>query len=145
MQSCGPDSLVLLLFCLTLSMCCLLMMLQNPTLSVCWCVGLCQIMIPVISFSVDTTPFCKSVGNAEAVIFVTYSIFAFLCCLLGPAFFDLAQIFTFYKLPFSYTSWADLIVWVFLVVYIACIPITRRVLERYEQRAENRVVPLQLP
>ena len=115
--------------------------LQNPTLSACWCVGLCQVMIPVISFSRDTTPFCKSMSIAESALFLVYSIFAFLCNLLGPSFFDLAHVFHFYKFPFSYTSHGDILVWGFLASYVVLLPYTRKLLEKYEQRAERRIAP----
>ena len=116
-------------------------LLQNPTLSACWCVGLCQVMIPVISFSRDTTPFCKSMSIAESALFLVYSIFAFLCNLLGPSFFDLAHVFHFYIFPFSYTSRGDILVWGFLASYVVLLPYTRRLLEKYEQRAESRIAP----
>ena len=117
---------------------------QNPTLSACWCVGLCQIMIPVISFSVDTTPFCKSVSRPVAFLFLVYSIFAFLCNLLGPTWFDVAHVFRFYKFPFSFTSWWDLRVWAFLFLFVLLIPIMRKLLDRHERRSANRIVPLEL-
>lgn len=103
---------------------------------------MCQIMIPVISFSVDTTPFCKPISRPEVVLFLTYSIFAFLCNLLSPTWFDVAHVFRFYKFPFSFTSWWDLRIWAFLFSYILLIPYIRKLLERYEQRAANRVAPL---
>ena len=117
---------------------------QNPTLSACWCVGLCQIMIPVISFSVDTTPFCKSVSQPEAFLFLVYSIFGFLCNLLGPTWFDVAHMFRFYKFPFSFTSWWDLRVWAFLFLYVLLIPSMRKLLERHAQRSANRIAPVEL-
>ena len=118
-----------------------MIVLQNATLTACWCVGLCQILIPVISFSVDTTPFCKPISRSEVVLFLTYSIFAFLCNLLGPTWFDVAHVFRFYKFPFSFTSWWDLRIWAFLFSYILLIPYIRKLLERHEQRAANRVAP----
>ena len=118
-----------------------LLLLQSPVLSACWCVGLCQIMIPVITFSRDTTPFCKSVSIAEAALFLIYSTFAFLCNLLGPNFFDRAEMFGFYNFPFSYTSWHDLMVWAFLAVYIVVLPYTRKLLDAHEQRKSNKVMP----
>ena len=98
-------------------------------------------MIPVLTFGKDTQPFCKTMSVAESVAFVVYTTFAFLCNLLGPSFFDAAHVFRFYKFPFSYTSWEDGIVWLFMFVFVLMIPASRKALEKFEQRSQSRVMP----
>ncbi len=82
---------------------------------------------------------------AETVVWVVYTLFAFLCNLLGPSFFDAAHVFQFYKFPFSYTSREDGIVWVFIFVFVVMIPASRRALEKFEQRSQTRVMPSSNP
>lgn len=115
--------------------------LQNPTLSMCWCMSVCQILIPVLTFTKDTQPFCKSMSVAETTLFLIYTTFAFLCNLLGPSFFDAADVFRFYKFPFSYTSWADLFVWTFLFAYLVTVPFTRKLWDKFELYRNNRIAP----
>ena len=79
---------------------------------------------------------------AETTLFLIYTIFVFLCNLLGPTFFDVAHVFNFYKFPWSYTSWEDGIVWLTMAPYVILVPYTRKLLDRYEQRRENRIVPV---
>ena len=78
---------------------------------------------------------------AESVVWVVYIIFAFLCNFLGPSFFDTAHVFKFYKFPFSYTSWEDGIVWLFIFVFMVMVPASRKALEKFEQRSQSRVMP----
>jgi hypothetical protein len=82
---------------------------------------------------------------AESVVWVVYTIFAFLCNLLGPSFFDAAHVFRFYKFPFGYTSREDGIVWVFIFAFVVMVPASRRALEKFEQRSQSRVVPSSNP
>ena len=114
--------------------------LQNPVSSACWCIGLCQIIPPVISFARDTQPHCIAVNKAEAVLFLVYALFAFLCNLLGPTFFDALNVFHFYKFPFSYTSKYDAVVWSFLMMFVVVLPISRKYLDKLERRREARLV-----
>ena len=114
--------------------------LQNPVASACWCIGLCQIITPVISFARDTQPHCIGINKAEWILFLLYALFAFLCNLLGPTFFDKANVFRFYKFPFSYTSKYDAVVWAFLMMFIVVLPISRKYLDQLERRRETRAV-----
>lgn len=114
--------------------------MQNVVVSCVWVVGLCQVVIPVISFSRDTQPHCKHTNLPETLLFLTFSIFAFLCCLLGPTFFDKIDLFHFYKFPTSFTYYLDAIVWAFLLVFLVVLPISRKYLDCWEQWRESRAI-----
>ena len=99
-----------------------------------------QIRIPAASFAYDVGAFCKRFSIPEAILATVYGIFAFLCVLLGPAWFDAADVFKFYHFQFSYTYKLDLVGWCFMVGFLVVLPVTRVLWNRYDLRL-GRVSP----
>ncbi|DBA92220.1 TPA: hypothetical protein ACH3X1_015928 [Trebouxia sp. C0004] len=114
---------------------------QNPVLSAVWPVSLAQILTPAYSFSVDVGAFCQRSSRPEILLNAAYCIFSFLCALIGPSWFDAANVFKFYHFKFSYSYKVDLVGWCFLVLFLTILPVTRRLWDRYEQRL-TRVSPI---
>ncbi len=103
-------------------------------LSTVWSASLAQILTPAYSFSVDVGAFCQRVSKPEILLNATYTIFSLVCALIGPSWFDAANLFKFYHFKVSYSYKTDLVGWCFLVLLMAILPLTRKLWDRYDQR-----------
>ena len=107
--------------------------MQGLAVTVIWVVGFVRVLIPVLSFSVDTHPFCKSVSWPELGLVVFYMVFATVSCLLGPGIWDVAGLLHLCKLPISLGWKFELVALSFATVYVVVFTLTRRLDKRYRQ------------
>ena len=112
----------------------ILVLLQNPVITVVWCICLVQIIVPAIMFPFECYPYCKKANKAEMVLVGALLVYMSLCCLLGPGFYDANDIFGFYGLPFSFTYKLEVLCLVFSVGYVVVLVKARQLLARYEAR-----------
>lgn len=116
--------------------------LQNPVLSTVWSVSLVQILTPAYSFTVDVGAFCERISRPEILLNAVYLTFSFLCCFVGPSWFDATNLFKFYHFRFSYSYKLDLVGWGFIVLFVVVLQITRRLWDKYELRV-TQISPVQ--
>lgn len=114
--------------------------LQNPVLTTVWALVLCQIILPLLSFGVDTNSFVSKFSKAEVILATAYATFGLVCAFVGPAWFDVTDLYNFYHLDFSFTWKLDLVGWAFFVIYFGVLTVTRRLWDVYEVRM-SRVTP----
>ncbi len=111
-----------------------IVVLQNPVITVVWCISLVQIIVPAIMFPFECYPYCKKVNKAEMVLVGALLVYMSLCCLLGPGFYDANDIFGFYGLPFSFAYKLEVLCLVFSVGYVMVLVKARQLLACYEAR-----------
>ncbi|DBA84346.1 TPA: hypothetical protein ACH3X2_006236 [Trebouxia sp. C0005] len=107
--------------------------IEGMAVTVIWVVGFVQVLVPVLSFSVDTHPFCKSVSWPELGLIVFYMILTTVSCLLGPGIWDAAGLLHLCKLPISFGWKFELVALSFATVYIVVFTLTRRLDKHYRQ------------
>lgn len=107
--------------------------MQGMAVTVIWVVGFVQVLVPVLSFSVDIHPFCKSVSWPELGLIVFYMTLTTVSCLLGPGIWDVAGLLHLCKLPISFGWKFELVALSFATVYIVVFTLTRRLDKRYRQ------------
>ena len=100
-------------------------------------------MLPLVSFGVDTNGFVANHSKAEVALATVYAVFSAVCALIGPQWFDAANLFKFYRFTFvfSFTWKFYLAGWFFFIMYFVVLTSTRRLWDRHEQRL-SRVVPV---
>ncbi len=111
-----------------------LVLLQNPVITVVWCICLVQIIVPAIMFPFECFPYCKKANKAEMVLIGALLVYMSLCCLLGPGFYDANDIFGFYSLPFSFAYKLEVLCLTFSVGYVMVLVKARQLLACYETR-----------
>lgn len=112
----------------------ILVLLQNPVITIVWCICLVQIIVPAIMFPFECYPYCKKANKAELALIGALLVYMSLCCLLGPGFYDANDIFGFYSLPFSFTYKLEVLCLVFSVGYVIVLVKARQLLAWYEAR-----------
>ena len=112
----------------------ILVLLQNPVITVVWCICLVQIIVPAIMFPFECYPYCKKANKAEMVLVGALLVYMSLCCLLGPGFYDANNIFGFYSLPFSFAYKMEIVCLSFSVGYVMVLVKARQLLAWYEAR-----------
>ena len=76
--------------------------MQSPTLTLVWLIAINNTLLPVISFVVDTYSFCKFFSNAEIALLAIFEAFCIVSSTIGPAWFDVTNVFHFYPMPFHF-------------------------------------------
>ena len=117
--------------------------MQNPVVTLVWAASLSSCILPLVTFAVETGEFTQGFSKPEAILALTYTIFAFLCDILGPSWFDAMNLFKFYDFRISFMYKYDLVGWAFFAVYFGALTATRRIWDRHERRT-TRITPHQL-
>ena len=117
----------------------ILVLLQNPVITVVWWIWLVQLsvaakMLPAIMFPFECYPYCKKANKAEMILVSALLVYMSLCCLLGPGFYDANNIFGFYNLPFSFAYKMEILCLSFSVGYVMVLVKARQLLAWYEAR-----------
>ena len=77
---------------------------------------------PQVTFIVDTQDFCAQLSLSEAIVVVTYLVFATVGCLAGLAVFDKMDFFGFYKVRASTDKLTQDTECVSIVLDVCCVP-----------------------
>lgn len=93
---------------------------QSPSLTLAWLIAINNTLLPVITFVVDVYGFCKTISIPEIALFAVYEAFCVVSSTIGPAWFDVTNLFHFYPMPF-YFQWR---VYGYGIGFIACYLLT---------------------
>lgn len=93
---------------------------SSPSLTLAWLIAINNTLLPVITFVVDVYGFCKTISIPEIALFAVYKAFCVVSSTIGPAWFDVTNLFHFYPMPF-YFQWR---VYGYGIGFIACYLLT---------------------
>ncbi len=98
--------------------------LQNPVVTIVWCLWLVQTIMAALFFPIECAPYCQKQNTPELVLILAYLGFMTLCCTLGPGFYDANDVFKFYSLPWAFryklevACFAGALVYLLLRIYV---------------------------
>ena len=114
--------------------------MQNPVLTLIWAETLSQSMLPLVTFAVDSGEFSQKFSKPEVMLGTLYTSFAFVCDIMGPAWFDFRNVFKFYQFKVSFMYKYDLVGWAFFAVYFTVMT-TTRMMWRWNDQRVARIAP----